>query len=80
MTDKKPMAGIDDGPPLTRRFRVISYDPAKIKAFRLAAKITQAQAATCLGIGRTSVVALEQGKRKLTKDEWAKLSKLYGLE
>jgi len=80
MADNNLKTGLDDGPPIRRRSRVIAFDPARIRAFRKAAKITQAQAAECLGICRTNFIALEQGRRKMTGDEWAKLQKLYGLE
>jgi DNA-binding XRE family transcriptional regulator len=71
--------GLDEGPPIPRKSRLVTFVPARIKGFRLAAKLTQEQAARCLGLSRTNFIALEQGKRKMTGDEWNTLATAYGL-
>ena len=80
MPNEEQLAGVDGGPPILRRCQVITFDPAKIKAFRIAAKVTQGEAAKCIGVSRPTFIALEQGKRKMTGNEWRKLTALYGLD
>lgn len=46
---------------------------ASLRALRVELGLTQAEAATRMGIARTTVVAIEQGKRLLRDDEVAKL-------
>ncbi len=41
------------------------------------AKLTQAAAAAALGIARTTLVAIEQGARRVRVDELQKLAALY---
>lgn len=57
-------------------------DPAvlgeRLRLARDAAKITQAQAAQAIGAVRTTLVAIEQGSRRLRLDELQTLAGLYG--
>lgn len=49
----------------------------RLRIAREAAKVTQATAADAIGVARTTIVALEQGKRRIRIDELQKLTKLY---
>lgn len=49
----------------------------RLRIAREATKLTQAAAADAIGVARTTIVALEQGKRKIRIDELQKLTKLY---
>ena len=80
MTDKAEMTGLDAGQLRPLRSPLAAFSPAKIKACRIAAKVSQAEAAKCLGVSRPTVIALEQGKRGLTQGELDKLAALYGLD
>lgn len=50
----------------------------RLRQSRDAAKITQAEAATHLGVARTTVVAIEKGERRVRPEELVKLAQLYG--
>lgn len=50
----------------------------RLRIAREAVKLTQAAAADAIGAARTTIVALEQGKRKIRMEELQKLTKLYG--
>src|SRR5690242_12666549 len=43
-----------------------------------AKKITQADAAESIGVARTTIIAIEQGQRRVRMDELQKLAALYG--
>lgn len=49
----------------------------RLRQARAAARITQADAATALGVPRSAVSALETGDRRLTAVELAKCAALY---
>ena len=53
--------------------------PAKLREARKLRKLTQLQAAEHLGVSRTTVVAMENGQRKVQADELIRLSALYGV-
>jgi Zn-dependent peptidase ImmA (M78 family)/DNA-binding XRE family transcriptional regulator len=50
----------------------------RLRMARDAAKLTQAAAAAAAKMARTTLVAIEQGQRKLRMDELLRLAKLYG--
>lgn len=50
----------------------------RLRIARESAKITQATAATALEVARTTVVAIEQGQRRVKLDELQRLARLYG--
>jgi Zn-dependent peptidase ImmA (M78 family)/DNA-binding XRE family transcriptional regulator len=50
----------------------------RLRLAREAADKRQAQAANAVGMSRTTLVAIEQGQRRVRMDELRKLSKLYG--
>lgn len=50
----------------------------RLRIAREVAKVTQATAADAMGAARTTIVALEQGKRRVHTDELQKLARLYG--
>lgn len=50
---------------------------SRLREARQAIGLTQADTATALGIGRSSVVSLEQGTRKVTGLELRRLARLY---
>jgi Zn-dependent peptidase ImmA (M78 family)/DNA-binding XRE family transcriptional regulator len=50
----------------------------RLRIARDAAKLTQASAATSANMARTTLVAIEQGQRKLRMDELLRLARLYG--
>jgi Zn-dependent peptidase ImmA (M78 family) len=50
----------------------------RLRIAREGARITQAAAAEAIGAARTTVVALEQGQRRVRTDELQKLAALYG--
>src|SRR3978361_2093147 len=58
------------------------FSPAEVgerlRIARETAKLTQAAAATAATMARTTLVAIEQGQRKLRMDELLRLAKLYG--
>jgi Zn-dependent peptidase ImmA (M78 family)/DNA-binding XRE family transcriptional regulator len=58
------------------------FSPAEIgerlRVARDVAKLTQAAAAAEAGMARTTLVAVEQGQRKLRMDELLRLARLYG--
>jgi len=49
----------------------------RLRIAREAAKLTQAAASDAIGAARTTIVALEQGKRRIRMEELQKLTKLY---
>lgn len=49
----------------------------RLRIAREAAKVTQATAAETIGAARTTIIALEQGKRRVRTDELQKLAVLY---
>ncbi len=49
----------------------------RLRLAREAAKLTQAGAAGLIGAARTTVVAIEQGKRRVQMDELQKLAAAY---
>lgn len=51
----------------------------RLRLAREAAGVTQADAATAIGAVRTTIVAIEQGQRRIRMDELQKLAKLYGM-
>lgn len=51
----------------------------RLKNARKTLKLSQDYVAAYLGISRTSVGAIESGQRKVSADELAKLSLLYGV-
>jgi Zn-dependent peptidase ImmA (M78 family) len=50
----------------------------RLRIAREAAKLTQAMAAEAIGVARTTVVAIEQGQRRVRIDELQKLAAIYG--
>lgn len=50
----------------------------RLRVAREGADVTQATAATSIGVARTTIVAIEQGERRVRLDEVQKLAKLYG--
>lgn len=50
----------------------------RLRVAREAAKVTQAAAGEAIGAARTTIVALEQGKRRVRTDELQKLAIIYG--
>lgn len=50
----------------------------RLRIARDAARLTQAAAAEAIGAARTTIVALEQGKRRVRMDELQKLAATYG--
>lgn len=50
----------------------------RLRLAREAAKITQAAAADAIGAARTTIVAIEQGQRRVRMDELQQLAALYG--
>jgi len=51
---------------------------ARLREARSARGWTQERAADALGVGRTTMVAIEKGERRLKPDELIRLAKLYG--
>lgn len=49
-----------------------------LRISRESAKITQAAAASAIGVARTTIVAIEQGERRARMNELQQLAKLYG--
>lgn len=50
----------------------------RLRVAREGANVTQAAAATTIGVARTTIVAIEHGERRVRLDEVQKLAKLYG--
>jgi Zn-dependent peptidase ImmA (M78 family)/DNA-binding XRE family transcriptional regulator len=50
----------------------------RLRIAREGAKITQAAAASAIGVARTTIVAIEQGERRARINELQQLAKLYG--
>src|SRR6266498_3369463 len=50
----------------------------RLRIAREAAKITQAEAAESINVARTTLIAIEQGQRRIRMSELLKLAKLYG--
>lgn len=50
----------------------------RLRVAREGANVTQAAAAQAIGVARTTVVAIEQGERRIRMNELQKLAKLYG--
>lgn len=50
----------------------------RLRVAREGANVTQAAAAHAIGVARTTVVAIEQGDRRVRMNELQKLAKLYG--
>ena len=50
----------------------------RLRIARESAKKTQAEAATSIGVARTTLVAVEQGQRRVRMSELLQLAKLYG--
>jgi Zn-dependent peptidase ImmA (M78 family) len=50
----------------------------RLRIAREAAGVTQAAAATAIEVARTTIVAMEQGQRRIKIDELQKLARLYG--
>lgn len=50
----------------------------RLRRARENAHLTQAQAASCLGCARTTLVAIEKGQRRIRIDELQKLANFYG--
>ena len=50
----------------------------RLRLARDAADLTQAQAADAVDMARTTLVAIEQGQRRVRMEELQKLAKLYG--
>jgi Zn-dependent peptidase ImmA (M78 family)/DNA-binding XRE family transcriptional regulator len=50
----------------------------RLRLAREGANVTQAAAAHAIGVARTTVVAIEQGERRVRMNELQKLAKLYG--
>ena len=59
-----------------------SIDPidigARLRGAREAAGLTQTDAATDLRVARTTLIAMEQGRRRVRIDEIQHLARLYG--
>ena len=51
----------------------------RLKQVRKSLKLSQEFVAKQLGMARTTIVAIESGSRKVTADELAKFSELYGV-
>jgi Zn-dependent peptidase ImmA (M78 family) len=51
----------------------------RLRIARDAARVTQADAATAINLARTTLIAIEQGQRRVRMDEMQKLAKLYGV-
>lgn len=51
----------------------------RLRTAREVAKVTQASAAQAIGVARTTLVAIEQGQRRVRLDELQALASLYGL-
>jgi Zn-dependent peptidase ImmA (M78 family)/DNA-binding XRE family transcriptional regulator len=51
----------------------------RLKIARTSARITQEQAAGAIGVGRTTIVAIECGERQVKAAELPKLAELYGV-
>ncbi|GLQ36790.1 hypothetical protein GCM10007908_04100 [Rhizobium albus] len=51
----------------------------RLRLAREGRKVTQAEAADLIGAARTTIVAIEQGKRRIQMDELQKLAAAYGL-
>lgn len=51
----------------------------RLRIARELAKVTQAAAATAAKLARTTLVAIEQGQRRIRLDELQELAKLYGI-
>ena len=51
---------------------------AELRLARRQAKFTQAEAATFIGAARTTLVAIEQGKRRIQAGELIRLARAYG--
>lgn len=51
---------------------------ARLKAARATSRITQEAAANALGLARTTIVAIEAGKRQVSMEELRALARLYG--
>lgn len=49
----------------------------RLRQSREAAKLTQAEAASSLGVARTTLVAIEKGERKIRAEELTKLAQIY---
>ena len=47
----------------------------RLRIAREAANVTQAAAATAIGVARTTMIAIEQGERRVRIDELQKLAK-----
>ncbi len=50
----------------------------RLRMAREGAKITQASAASAIGVARTTIIAIEQGERRMRVTELQQLAKLYG--
>ena len=50
----------------------------RLRIARESAKVTQAAASAAAGMARTTLVAIEQGQRRIRLDELQGLAKLYG--
>ncbi len=50
----------------------------RLRIAREGAKITQADAASAIGVARTTIVAIEKGERRVRMNELQQLAKLYG--
>ena len=50
----------------------------RLRIAREAANVTQAAAATAIGVARTTMIAIEQGERRVRIDELQKLAKVFG--
>ena len=50
----------------------------RLRLARETANVTQAVAASAIGVARTTIVAIEQGERRVRIDEAQKLAKLFG--
>jgi Zn-dependent peptidase ImmA (M78 family)/DNA-binding XRE family transcriptional regulator len=50
----------------------------RLRIAREGAKITQADAASAIGVARTTIVAIEKGERRVRMSELQQLAKLYG--
>jgi len=51
----------------------------RLRIAREGAKITQADAASAIGVARTTIVAIEKGERRVRMSELQQLAKLYGM-
>lgn len=50
----------------------------RLRVARESAKVTQADAASVIGVARTTIIAIEQGQRRIRIDELQKLARRYG--